>query len=90
MVKTNIFKSRNIIPRHVQTYRIRTSSINIDFNELERYVFNNGWYCFRQNDQSTWGTKILNQIKAKTGVVIPISKLGGLAKFLGINLDRWL
>lgn len=50
MVKTNIFKSRNIIPRHVQTYRIRTSSINIDFNELESQVFNNGWYCFRYNE----------------------------------------
>lgn len=50
MVKTNIFKSRNIIPPHVQTYRIRTSSINIDFNELESHAFNHGWYCFRYNE----------------------------------------
>ena len=50
MVKTNIFTSRNTIPRHVKTYRIRTSSINIDFNELESHVFNHGWYCFRYND----------------------------------------
>jgi len=50
MVKTNIFKSRNIIPRHVQTYRIKTSSINIDFNDLESHIFNNGGYCFRQNE----------------------------------------
>jgi len=50
MVKTNIFTSRNIIPRHVQTYRIKTSSINIDFNELESHVFNQGWFCFRYNE----------------------------------------
>ena len=39
-------------------------------------------------DQSTWGIEILNQIKAKTGIEIPLSKLGGLAKFLGGDLNR--
>lgn len=50
MVKTNIYLSRNKIPIHIQSYRIRTSLINVDFNELERHVFNNGWYCFRYNE----------------------------------------
>ncbi len=50
MVKTNIFTSRNIIPRNVHAYRIKTSSIIIDFNELESHTFNLGWYCFRYNE----------------------------------------
>lgn len=41
-------------------------------------------------DLSSWGAHILDQIKVKTGVKIPLSKLGGLAKFLDINLDSWL
>ena len=43
------------------------------------------WY---QWDKSTWGANILGQIEAKTGVKIPLSKIGGLAKFLGNNLDE--
>jgi hypothetical protein len=39
-------------------------------------------------DQNTWGIEILKQIKAKTGIEIPLSKLGGLAKFLGGDLNR--
>lgn len=40
------------------------------------------WYEW---DKSTWGNEILKQIKSKTGVEISLSKLSGLAKFLGGN-----
>ncbi len=39
------------------------------------------WYEW---DLSTWNAKILEQIKVKTGVEIPLSKLGSLAKYLGV------
>ncbi|MBD3215253.1 MAG: hypothetical protein GF311_21780 [Candidatus Lokiarchaeota archaeon] len=50
MVKTNIFLSKSKIPNNIQTYRIRTSLLNVEFNELENHMFNNGWFCFRQKD----------------------------------------
>ena len=39
------------------------------------------WYEW---DKITWDAKILEQIKVKTGVEIPLSKLASLAKYLGV------
>ena len=40
------------------------------------------WYEW---DTSTRDAKILEQIKVKTGVEIPLSKLASLAKYLGVD-----